>query len=243
MRRTASDHNQAEAEARRIANERAEKSRATEAAIVANLAQHHPAFAYNSIHASPLYSSVASIHVGSSYVGYTQADDRATWAEVAGVLAEFPPVDLILHRRVCVGVRPKADDDNAEGAEVTDLWPVTIRINPTPHGGPEAEVSWYTDLAPGLRVRMDVILRHDAHPARVVTETKRDRSTGVLVSCKRTGFVPAEWFLQASADSQRINYGGGSPTDPGQVLIYWPEGSLQPGAVAEQWAAMNQPKK
>ena len=139
-----------------------------------------------------------------------------------------------------MGVRPKDSDPGDAGAEVTDLWPVTIRVDAPSFQEPTALVEWYHDLAPGLRVRFDVRLRHDAHPARMLTETKRDRSTGVVTSCKRVGFQPAPWFVQASADSMRVNYSGGGCTDPGSVLIYWPDGALQPGTIPEQWRGLKQ---
>ena len=212
--------------------------KANEAAIVQALAEDHPDFAYNMASGYPLYGSVGSVTVGSSFQGYGRDDDRCTWSEVGAMLAEFPPVPLILHRAGCVGVRPQSADDNNPNAEITELWPVTVRVDNGQAYGRHAQVEWYSELRPGVLVHMIAILRTEDHPATMMVETRRDGRTGVLVESKRKGIQPAPWFLQGFADSMRINYGGGSCTDPGSCLIYWPNGATQPGAVSDVWGGM-----
>lgn len=220
---------------RRAAEDRAK------AAILEALSADHPRFAFNFLHAHTLYGSVGSIKVGDTFhrYGVEDTDTCATWEEVGALLAEFPPVPIILHRAGCVGVRPaSADDDKGERS---DLWPVTVRISNHPDiGGPCALVEWYTQLRPGLLVSFDVYLRRDAHPVAMRVDVKRDRSTGTLISAKRQGLTPAGWFVQAFAESERVNYAGGSQTDPGESLIHWPLDETDPEPVSARWLRMRQ---
>lgn len=202
-----------------------------EANAMARIVRHWPAqFLLNFIHLTNLYGVTGWVSIGDKYSG----ENTISREQLADLLAALPPVPATLVRDGCVSIQPDYHLANVAktpkhtpttrslgpSATLTPVWGLTLRVQQS-----ECQANWITELAPGIYVQISATFSNPA-PITMQVNTRRDNRTGTVLEILGVSY-------QAKIKTgQRIKYGGGSSTDPGQYMFYWDRTSMP---AREQW--------
>lgn len=167
------------------------------------------------IHASELYGTAGSVHIGG---GYGHDAKRYSWGELCDVIRKMPPVPAIIHRGGGTALAPATyTDPRRPDAEIEPIHGLWFEAESPDYAAPSCEAGWYTVLPGGILVRVHVTLSHDASPVHNVIQYRTDKRTGKRIEIMSRGVRFADWW-----SSKHFRYAGGGLTDGGRVIAYNP---------------------
>jgi len=176
-----------------------------------------PDLAVNGVHPYSLYGRVGTVIVGGSF--RDDAND-CTWDQLIGLVRRFPPVPMVIHRDGCTSIQTAAyaESKDPDGEKDTDIFGVTIHCENSEHSGELCKVEWCSEVAPGVVVELNAIMKYAERPARMAVDWSRAAvGHGQIIGFKRVQLIASTGFAKESD----IKYGGGSNTDPGHYVLYW----------------------
>jgi hypothetical protein len=170
---------------------------------------YHPPF----VHYGPLYSSRGSVRWAGTQYDSLREGKQPDQALLAALLAQFPPVPLVLVNDGCKSFRPAAVEWKGE---VSPIFPVTLDLDFQP--GWEVLVRWYGPISGDLwrfEVRYPIgdcpaigypVLHFTRHP------------DGDIARVTQCDYQPKDL-----PGARRIKWNSGGVKIPNRFTVYWPD--------------------